>query len=190
MVKEVAAGEGAVVEIPDNFYSLIADSHSEAQKEAAAEDPLAAYRERAEALPPTKKLYYELPGEVEFEAIVLDYFDGLAVLDQTLFYPEGGGQPSDTGTLVTSESMVRVEEVTKLGEVILHRVTGGALKRGDRVKGMVDEERRLSLMRHHTATRLLHREKVLVTRTRPVPKGARPPGHQHYKHITPGNSGR
>ncbi|NLZ30126.1 MAG: alanine--tRNA ligase, partial [Methanomicrobiales archaeon] len=115
MVRDVAAAEGAVVEIPDNFYSLIAEIHSEAQRVAEAEDPLAAYRERAEALPPTKKLYYEQPGEVEFEAIVLDYFDGFVVLDQTLFYPEGGGQPSDTGTLVTSESMVRVEGVTKLG---------------------------------------------------------------------------
>jgi alanyl-tRNA synthetase len=191
MVKEVAAGEGAVVEIPDNFYSLIADSHSEAQKEAAAEDPLAAYRERAEALPPTKKLYYELPGEVEFEAIVLDYFDGLAVLDQTLFYPEGGGQPSDTGTLVTSESMVRVEEVTKLGEVILHRVTGGALKRGDRVKGMVDEERRLSLMRHHTATHVLLHAATKVLGAHVHQAGAQKGSEasrldiRHYKHITP-----
>ena len=191
MVKEVAAGEGAVVEIPDNFCSLIADSHSEAQKEAAAEDPLAAYRERAEALPPTKKLYYELPGEVEFEAIVLDYFDGLAVLDQTLFYPEGGGQPSDTGTLVTSESMVRVEEVTKLGEVILHRVTGGALKRGDRVKGMVDEERRLSLMRHHTATHVLLHAATKVLGAHVHQAGAQKGSEasrldiRHYKHITP-----
>ena len=191
MVKEVAAGEGAVVEIPDNFYSLIADSHSEAQKEAAADDPLAAYRERAEALPPTKKLYYELPGEVEFEAIVLDYFDGFAVLDQTLFYPEGGGQPSDTGTLVTSESMVRVEEVTKLGEVILHRVTGGALKRGDRVKGMVDEERRLSLMRHHTATHVLLHAATKVLGAHVHQAGAQKGSEtsrldiRHYKHITP-----
>ena len=191
MVKEVAAGEGAVVEIPDNFYSLIADSHSEAQKEAAAEDPLAAYRERAEALPPTKKLYYELPGEVEFEAIVLDYFDGLAVLDQTLFYPEGGGQPSDTGTLVTSESMVRVEEVTKLGEVILHRITGGALKRGDRVKGMLDEERRLSLMRHHTATHVLLHAATKVLGAHVHQAGAQKGSDasrldvRHYKHITP-----
>lgn len=37
--------------------------------------------------------------------------------------PEGGGQPSDTGTLVASESMVRVEGGDKVGEVILHRVT-------------------------------------------------------------------
>ena len=91
MVKEVAAAEGAVVEIPDNFYSLIADTHSEAQK-AAAEDPLAAYRERAEALPDEETLL-RTPSEVEFEAIVLDYFDGCG-LDQTLFYPrEAASRP-------------------------------------------------------------------------------------------------
>ena len=191
MVRDIAAAEGAVVEIPDNFYSLIAEIHSEAQKEAETEDPLAAYRERVEALPPTKKLYYELPNEVEFEAIVLDYFDGFVVLDQTLFYPEGGGQPSDTGTLVTSENMVRVEEATKLGEVILHRVTGGALKRGDRVKGMVDEERRWSLMRHHTATHVLLHTAKKVLGAHVHQAGAQKGSDasrldiRHYKHITP-----
>ncbi|HOI62505.1 MAG TPA: alanine--tRNA ligase-related protein, partial [Methanoculleus sp.] len=191
MVKEVAAAEGAVVEIPDNFYSLIADIHSEAQKEAEGADPLAPYRERAATLPPTKKLYYELPCEVEFEAMVLDYFDGMAVLDQTLFYPEGGGQPSDTGTLVTSESMVRVEEAVKIGEVILHRVTGGPLKRGDRVKGMVDEERRLSLMRHHTATHVLLHAAKKVLGAHVHQAGAQKGSEtsrldvRHYRHITP-----
>ncbi|MDN7012842.1 alanine--tRNA ligase [Methanoculleus sp. FWC-SCC3] len=191
VVKDVAAAEGAVVDIPDNFYSLIAETHSEAQKEAKEEDPLDAYRERAASLPPTKKLYYELPNEIEFEAMVLDYFDGMAVLDQTLFYPEGGGQPSDTGTLVTSESMVRVEDVVKLGEVILHRVTGGSLKRGDRVKGMVDEERRWSLMRHHTATHvLLHAAKEVLgvhVHQAGAQKGSEASrlDIRHYKHITP-----
>ncbi|MDV4342885.1 alanine--tRNA ligase [Methanoculleus sp. YWC-01] len=191
MIRDVAAAEGAVVEIPDNFYSLIAESHSEAQKEARGEDPLARYRERAKNLPPTKKLYYELPNEIEFEAMVLDYFDGMAVLDQTLFYPEGGGQPSDTGTLVTSESMVRVEEAVKLGEVILHRVTGGPLKRGDRVKGMVDEERRWSLMRHHTATHVLLHAAQQVLGVHVHQAGAQKGSDasrldiRHYTHITP-----
>ena len=54
MVKEVAAAEGAVVEIPDNFYSLIAQMHSEAQKEASEDDHLAACRERQRVCP-TKK---------------------------------------------------------------------------------------------------------------------------------------
>ena len=154
LIREVAAAEGAVVELPDNFYSLVASMHSESQKESG-DDPMARYEPRIASLPATRALYYEQPCEVEFEAIVLDFFDGFAVLDQTLFYPEGGGQPADTGTLLTTESMVRVEDVTKMGEVILHRVTGGVLKRGDRVKGMVDEERRWSLMRHHTATHIL-----------------------------------
>lgn len=191
VVKDVAAAEGAVVEIPDNFYSLIADMHSEAQKEAKGEDPLAPYRERAESLPPTKKLYYEQSGKVEFEAMVLDYFDGVAVLDQTLFYPEGGGQPSDTGTLVTSESVVRVEEAVKIGEVILHRVTGGSLKRGDRVKGVVDEERRLSLTRHHTATHILLYAAKKVLGAHVHQAGAQKGSEvsrldiRHYTHITP-----
>jgi len=190
MVKDVAAAEDVVVEIPDDFYSKIADMHSEAQKEGEEEDPLAPYRERAAALPPTKKLYYELPTEIEFEAMVLDFFDGMAVLDQTLFYPEGGGQPSDTGTLVTSETMARVEEVTKIGEVILHRVTGGTLKRGDRVKGVLDEERRWSLMRHHTATHVLlyAAKKVLGAHVHQAgaQKGIETSrlDIRHFKHIT------
>ncbi|KUK61313.1 MAG: Alanine--tRNA ligase [Methanoculleus marisnigri] len=175
----------------NDFYSLIADTHSEAQKEAKGADPLAPYRERAKTLPPTKKLYYELPNEIEFEAMVLDYFDGMVVLDQTLFYPEGGGQPSDTGTLVTSDSMVRVEEATKIGEVILHRVSGGPLMRGDRVKGMVDEERRWSLMRHHTATHVLLHAARKVLGVHVHQAGAQKGSEtsrldiRHYKHITP-----
>jgi Ser-tRNA(Ala) deacylase AlaX len=48
-----------------------------------------------------------------------------------------------------------VESVTKLGEVILHQTKGGVVRKGERVKGKLDEERRLSLMRHHTGTHLL-----------------------------------
>lgn len=190
LVREVAGAEGATVEVPDNFYSLIADLHSESQKDEGT-DPLAAYRERADALPPTKKLYYEQTAEIEFEAMVLDQFDGYVVLDQTLFYPEGGGQPSDTGTLVTSDSMVRVDEAVKLGEVILHHTRGGSLKRGERVKGMVDEERRRSLMRHHTATHvLLHAAKEVLgahIHQAGAQKGSETSrlDIRHYRHITP-----
>lgn len=190
MVKEIAAQEGAVVEIPDNFYSQIADLHSEnhAEKE---DDPLAKYRERVAGLPATKKLYYEQPAEVEFEAMVIDYFDGYAVLDQTLFYPEGGGQPFDTGTLVTAESMARVEATIKLGEVILHKVQGGTLKRGDRVKGILDEERRWSLMRHHTATHIILHAAQEVLGAHIHQAGAQKGSEtsrvdiRHFKHITP-----
>jgi alanyl-tRNA synthetase len=190
MVKDIAAKEGAVVDLPDNFYSIVADQHSESKRETAEEDKTAKYAARVQGLPPTKKLYYEQPADIEFEAVVLDIFDNYAVLDQTLFYPEGGGQPADTGTLVSSESMVRVDGVIKVGEVIFHHINGGMISRGDRVKGMVDEERRWSLMRHHTATHvLLHACKEILgahIHQAGAQKGAESSrvDIRHFKHIT------
>ena len=189
MVKDIAAKEGAVVDLPDNFYSIVADMHSESKKEVVV-DKTAGYAERIQGLPPTKKLYYEQPSDIEFEAVVLDFFDSYAVLDQTLFYPEGGGQPADTGTLVSSDSMVRVDEVVKIGEVVLHHISGGVLQRGERVKGMIDEERRFSLMRHHTATHiLLHAAKEVLgahIHQAGAQKGAESSrvDIRHFKHIT------
>jgi alanyl-tRNA synthetase len=188
-VKDLAEKEGVGAEVPDDFYSRIADLH--AGEKHAAEDPLAKYRERVKELPPTRPLYYEAAGEMEFEAMVLDSFDGFAVMDQTLFYPEGGGQPSDTGTLVTPEGIIRVDAVVKLGEVILHQAKGGVLRRGERVKGKLDEERRLSLMRHHTGTHiLLHAAKVVLgshVHQAGAQKGSESSrlDIRHFKHITP-----
>ncbi|MEN6444256.1 MAG: alanine--tRNA ligase [Methanoregula sp.] len=189
LIKEIAAKEGAVIDLPDNFYSQIADMHSESKKEIV-ESPTAKYVERVQGLPPTKKLYYDQPSDTEFDAVVLDFFDGYAVLDQTLFYPEGGGQPADTGSLVSQESMVRVDDVIKSGDVILHHVSGGLLRRGERIKGMVDEERRWSLMRHHTATHILLHAAKEVLGAHIHQSGAQKGSEssrldiRHFKHIT------
>jgi alanyl-tRNA synthetase len=190
MVKDIATKEGAVVDLPDNFYSMVADMHSESKKEVV-EDKTSKYLARVDGLPPTKKLFYDQSSDIEFEAVVLDFFDGYAVTDQTLFYPEGGGQPADTGSLVSSDSMVRVDGVVKIGEVILHHITGGVLRRGERVKGMVDEERRWSLMRHHTATHILLHAAKEVLGVHIHQAGAQKGSEssridiRHFKHITP-----
>jgi alanyl-tRNA synthetase len=63
------------VELPDTFYSLVAQSHSKAQTEE--EETLAL------DLPPTQKLYYEYPEQMEFEAIVLDVIENNVILDRT-----------------------------------------------------------------------------------------------------------
>ena len=193
-LRELAAAEGTGAEIPDDFYSQIALVHSKA--EAEADDPLERYRERFREFPPTKRLYYDSPHDMEFEATVLDYFDGLAVLDQTLFYPEGGGQPSDTGTLMASEGIVRVDRAVKLGEVILHQTKGGVVKVGEKVKGKLDEERRLSLMRHHTGTHILLHACKQVLGSHVHQAGAQKGSDssrldiRHFRHITPEELGR
>ncbi|MDD1711963.1 MAG: alanine--tRNA ligase [Methanoregulaceae archaeon] len=190
IIRDIAATEGAVIELPDNFYSLIANMHSESRKEEI-QDRFASCRDRIKSLPGTRRLYYEQTCDMEFDAMVIDFFDGWVVLDQTLYYPEGGGQPSDTGMLVSAESMVRVDETVREDEVILHHITGGILRRGERIKGIIDEDRRWSLMRHHTATHLLLRASKEVLGAHVHQAGAQKGVEssrldiRHFKHITP-----
>jgi len=157
MVEEIAAAYDVTVEVPDDFYSLVASRHSdEGDSEAAEEDG----RDPAEFddLPATDRLYYEDQQRVEFEAVVLDVFehdDGYdVVLDQTMFYPEGGGQPADHGTLSTDDVTATVSDVQLFGDVVVHHVDEDPGK-GDFVRGTIDARRRRRHMRHHTATHLV-----------------------------------
>ncbi|HEY9077255.1 MAG TPA: alanine--tRNA ligase [Anaerolineaceae bacterium] len=83
------------------------------------------------------------------------------ILPSTCFYVESGGQVSDTGTINGCESdwEIAVEEMRRpAAGVITHigRVVRGIPKVGDRVIARIDEQRRLDIMRNHTATHLLH----------------------------------
>ena len=113
----------------------------------------------------TRKLYWEQPYAQEFTAQVVAADGQRVELDQTLFYPRGGGVSSDTGTL----NGIKVSETTKNGEVIIHSLESSP-KFGVRetVPGRIDWSRRHRLMRMHTAGHLLSalfytRAKCLIT---------------------------
>ena len=155
MVAEIAADRGADVDVPDDFYALVADRH---EGGTGGGDEAAERDERLGDLPETEKLYYDDQSRTEFEAVVLDVFereDGYdVVLDQTMFYPEGGGQPADRGQLAVGETSVDVRHVEEMDGVVLHRVDDDPGK-GEFVRGQVDGERRERLRAHHTATHLI-----------------------------------
>jgi alanyl-tRNA synthetase len=154
-VAEIARERGVDVEIPDDFYALVAQRHGdESDDEETEETPV----EEFAGLPETERLYYDDQTRMEFEAMVLEVREREAgydvVLDQTMFYPEGGGQPADRGTLSTEELTTDVRDVQLVGDVVVHR-TDGDPGTGEFVRGTVDSERRLRHMRHHTATHLV-----------------------------------
>ncbi|GAG87298.1 unnamed protein product [marine sediment metagenome] len=73
------------------------------------------------------------------------------VLDQTIFYPKGGGQPQDTGKIVKGSDVYKVDFVGKFSGNISHEVDRSGLKEGDEVTCILDWDRRFKLMRSHTA---------------------------------------
>lgn len=84
---------------------------------------------------------------------------GIAVLNQTPFYAESGGQVGDSGLILSKEATAQVTDTQKSGDKILHyiTVTKGALTTDDQVEAKVDRHRRMDIMRNHSATHLLHR---------------------------------
>ena len=94
----------------------------------------------------------------EFESAVESVKDDkYVVLDKTAFYPVGGGQPHDTGSLVRESDgqQFPIVFVRKVEGKIRHEIGMPGLKDGDKVKGIIDWERRYKLMRMHTAAHVL-----------------------------------
>ena len=101
-------------------------------------------------------LYLRDAQLVTFDArVVAVDADGRVDLDQTAFYPTGGGQPHDTGTLTWDGESARVIDVRKDAEGTWHRLEGEVPPVGERVHGEIDWERRHALMRTHTALHVL-----------------------------------
>ena len=101
----------------------------------------------------TELLYLRDAYQRTFSARVTGVRDGAVALDRTAFYPTGGGQPHDTGTLASRP----VVDVRKEGDEVWHVLADGVepLAPGDDVHGEIDWERRHALMRTHTALHVL-----------------------------------
>jgi alanyl-tRNA synthetase len=82
----------------------------------------------------------------------------LAKLEESPFYPEGGGQVSDHGLLETPSGRARVVDVYRVGDdqALALETVEGEIGAGEPVRALVERERRLATMRNHTATHLLH----------------------------------
>jgi alanyl-tRNA synthetase len=108
-------------------------------------------------MPATERLYYNDSHLIEFEARVTDKSERVSgwtavSLDRTAFYPTGGGQPSDTGTL---DDLRVVECIDDEKDEVLHMIQGRAPNVGAKVTGRIDWPRRLDHIQQHTGQHIL-----------------------------------
>jgi alanyl-tRNA synthetase len=135
--------------VPPTFYTRLAELHS-SQVSSQTSKPISGL----EGLPPTKLLYYQDESMREFHATILKVVDErFLILDQTAFYPRGGGQEPDTGEI----EGIKVVEVTKQKDIVLHKIVGGhRLAENQNVHATVNRRRRDLITKHHTATHVLN----------------------------------
>jgi alanyl-tRNA synthetase len=142
--------QGIIQNIPSTFYTRLAELHT-SQVSSQASKPILGL----ENLPPTKLLYYQDESIRHFQAKVLRIVEGkYVILDQTAFYPRGGGQEPDTGDI----EGVKVVEVTKQADVVVHKIEVGGRMPSEKqtVDGKVNARRRDLITKHHTATHILN----------------------------------
>lgn len=99
----------------------------------------------------TIKLYDEMPYSTDFKATVVEANKNEIILDQTLFFPEEGGQECDLGTI----NDIPVKDVQIKNDVIIHYVKKHRFNVGDTIEGHIDWKRRYSFMQNHTGEHLL-----------------------------------
>ena len=147
------------------FSAEMAERHAKMAKAAASTVQQSSYVAELPVLPETVPLYYGDVQQRSFDASVLasiPLIDGVGpesathaiVLSETCFYPEGGGQEGDYGSLTTDGTSRQVLDTQKQGGLILH-LCDGPFDVGDLIHGSIDWKRRKQLMDHHTAVHIV-----------------------------------
>lgn len=155
VVQETANKEGVQTEVPEDFYTMVAKRHVQAPLTREVK-PLEEIESMILDNPETRRLYYEDPYLTKFKARVIRVLKGnYLIFEKTGFYPEGGGQPADRGYVKSDKTMSRVVDVQRIGKIIVHVLNGSVPKEGDEVSCSVDWDRRIRLMRQHSATHIL-----------------------------------
>ncbi len=135
------------VEVPDDFFSKVALRHERPEAGEGLQRI-----DVPSGLPPTRLRVYENRRKQKFRAKVVGVQGSAVLLDQTFFYPEGGGQEADRGRIGDA----KVADVQRVGNVVLHFVKGEPrFEIGKNVTCEIDWARRENLMRNHSATHIV-----------------------------------
>lgn len=104
----------------------------------------------------TSEIFRDDPYKKECEAKILDFGDNWIILNQTVFYAEGGGQLGDTGFIKAGQKKIQIENTIKENDLIKHIFNSKFhFEIGDHVTCIIDWDRRYKLMKMHTSLHLL-----------------------------------
>ena len=147
LLQETADKMNFKMSVPADIYAKVTEKHMQEKPEQERKTVNVA------GLPPTLKLYYTKQHEYKFKARVLKIVDKkYVVLNQSAFYPRGGGQEPDHGIL----GGCRVYDAEKYDDIIVHTVENPKFKEGDDIIGEVDKTRREQITVHHDATHVIN----------------------------------
>jgi len=150
VIKDEAEAQNVNVEVPDNFYALVAARHEQQEQRTAT---IKEKKLDLAGVPDTEALYFDDWKAPEFTASVVKIVGNDIVLDKTYFYPTSGGQEHDNGT-INGQPVI---DVFKQGAVILHQLAEPPkFSEGAMVTCQIDAARRKQLAQHHTATHILN----------------------------------
>lgn len=146
---EFLVESGVIENIPQAFYVKLSELH-ESHHTSYNLRPITGIEE----LQPTRLLYYEHNSITEADARILAIIENeYVILDQTIFYPRGGGQEPDTGDI----EGIKVLDVIKQNEIVIHKISSSkVLLPGMKVRIRINPRRRDRITKHHTATHIVN----------------------------------